>query len=73
MASSITALTTAVGVDQVVSIVVTPVISDGKGGYQRAIRIYGQPNGTSAAPVYTLTLSAADQTSIAVHTGDLTF
>lgn len=73
MASSITSLTTAIGVDQVVSIVVTDVVSDGNGGFVRAIRIYGQPSGTNAAPVFTLTLNSTDASAIALHTGDLTF
>jgi hypothetical protein len=72
-ASSITSLTTAIGVDQVESIVVTASASDGNGGFIRAIRIYGAPNGTNAPPVFTLTLTSSDASKIAVHTGDLTF
>lgn len=60
-------------VDNVEDIVIAPVVSDGNGGFTRAIRIYGQPSGTNGLAVFELRVKSTVASKIDIVTPNIAF
>lgn len=56
----------------VIDVVVTEIVSDGDGGWIRAIRIFG-PAGTSAPAVLEVVLGSTEKDNINIKTPELEF
>ena len=74
-ASALTPLAQTLQIDQVDSVVVTPMVDDGTntGTWVRAIRIFGEPNGVNGAPVFELRLKSTSQPNLEIATPTLNF
>lgn len=73
MASSVTALSSIVKVDQVEAVSISEIVDDATGAKVRAIRIYGQPDGKAGTPVFTLQLASDFATKLLIHTPEQSF
>lgn len=73
--SAFTKIAETIQVDQVVSVVITPIVDDGTstGTWVRAIRIFGQPNGTNGPPVFELDIKSTTEANLEIVTPTLTF
>ena len=62
-------------VDNVEDVVITPIVDDGtnSGTFVRAIRIYGQPNGTNGPAVFELRIKATVASKIDITTPNIAF
>ena len=61
-----------IAIDQVVNVAVTDVVQDGD-QFVRELRVFGQPDGLSGAPVFVLRISSTDATAVELQTPTLKF
>jgi hypothetical protein len=73
--SAFTKISQVFQVDQVISVVVTPIVDDGSGTgtWVRSIRIFGAPNGTSGPAVCEMQIKSTTQANLEIVTPTLTF